>query len=119
LTDVEIVGDEQKEDLVNRESLINLNVEPAEESSKISATAIIILISTAGVIALGICIICLVLKKKRISLNNGGSKPSSKKEEEDKKKVDKFLLASLEKKKFETQKKFFGDEITFNGGMDT
>jgi len=124
LTSTAIAGEEQQEDLVDREALVTLSEAPDEGSSTISTPVLIILISAVGVIAVGVGIICLILKKKRIALSSGGSKPTSKKEEEAKKAVDKFLKTSMKKKNSETQKKFVGGEESFGlanefGGLDT
>jgi len=103
---------------VDRAAVVTLSEAPVGESSTISTPVLIILISAGTVIAVGIGIVCLVLKKKRIALNGGGSKPASKKEEEAQKAVDKFLQTSMKKKNSETQKKFVGEE-SFGGGLDT
>lgn len=119
MTNTAIAGEEQQEDLVDREALVTLSEAPVEEGTTISTPVLIILISAVGVIAVGVGIVCLILKKKRIALSSGGSKPASKKEEEAKKAVDKFLQASMKKKNSETQKKFVGGEDSFGGGLDT
>lgn len=116
MTNTDIAGEEQQEDLVNREALVTLS-EAAEESTSTPVPDywFIILIGAVAVIAMGIGIVCLILKKKRIALNSGGGKPISKKEEEAQKAVDNFLQASMKKKTSETQKKFVGEE-SFGGG---
>lgn len=120
MTSTAIAGEELEEDLgsqPNREAVVALGAAPAEESSPMSTPVLIILISAGAVIALGICVGCLVLKKKRIALDGEGS-TTSQKEAEAKKAVDKFLQASLGKKASETQKKFVGEE-SFGAGLDT
>ena len=126
MTATTITGEELEADLVGREAVVSLASAPTEDSTPMSTPVLIILISAGVVIAVGICVACLILRKKRIALNGGGSISKSKKEEEAQKAVDKFLQTSLKKKTSETQKKFVGLEEqesvsgrSFGAGLDT
>ena len=74
MTNTAIAGEEQEEDLVDREALVTLSEAPVEDGGTTKSVDywLVILISAVAVIILGIGVVCLVLKKKRIAVNGGG-----------------------------------------------